>query len=151
MAPEANHLIQLKSILASFLVILKKLTLLSVRKQEAILKQNWNDVFIIANEMEEIADFVNKKDGELVNIIKITDIFSNSDIQAVKKEIKELIIGYKEVENTNARLLNDNLFVVKQKFEKLYNKKGRKDTYEKDLNKKNMIFDNRSIVLNRLA
>ncbi|MBP7554181.1 MAG: hypothetical protein KA885_12215, partial [Spirochaetes bacterium] len=146
-----NHLIQLKSILASFLVILKKLTLLSVRKQEAILKQNWNDVFIIANEMEEIADFVNKKDGELVNIIKITDIFSNSDIQAVKKEIKELIIGYKEVENTNARLLNDNLFVVKQKFEKLYNKKGRKDTYEKDLNKKNMIFDNRSIVLNRLA
>jgi len=151
MEPEANHLIKLKSILASFLVILKKLTLLSVRKQEAILKQNWNDVFIIANEMEEIADFVNKKDGELVNIIKITDIFSNSDIQAVKKEIKELIIGYKEVENTNARLLNDNLFVVKQKFEKLYNKKGRKDTYEKDLNKKNMIFDNRSIVLNRLA
>lgn len=151
MAPEANHLTQLKSILASFMLILKKLTLLSVKKQEAILKQNWNDVFIIANEMEEIADFVNKKDGELVNIIKITDMFTNSDIQALKKEIKELIIGYKEVENTNARLLNDNLFVVKQKFEKLYNKKGRKETYEKDLNKKNMIFDNRSIVLNRLA
>ncbi|HQB62295.1 MAG TPA: hypothetical protein PK899_11645, partial [Spirochaetota bacterium] len=102
-------------------------------------------------EMEEIADFINKKDGELVNIIKLTNNFSNSDIQTLKREIKELIAGYKEVENTNARLINDNLFVVKQKFEKLYNKKGRKETYEKDLNKNSMIFDNRSIVLNRLA
>ena len=146
-----DYSIQLKSILLSFINIFEKLLEVSVKKQQAIVEQKWNEVFLLTNEQEEIAEFINKKDGELQKVLKTANAMKNSGFDMLKSKIRELIGCYKEVENLNTKLLNDNLFVVKQKFEKIYNIRNDKEPYSKDLKKNKNVIENRSLVLNRFA
>jgi predicted chitinase len=57
---------------------------------------------------------------------------------------------YKEIEALNFKMLKDNLFVTKQKLEKIFNQKPIKDTYTKELKKEEDIWNNTPVVFDRL-
>ncbi len=59
-------------------------------------------------------------------------------------------MSYKEIENTNLRLLNDSFFFAKQKVEKIFNKKLNGETYNKEMKMVKDLWDNSPIILDRL-
>ncbi len=144
-----NNIIKLKSLLLSFATILEKLLGISVNKQNAILEQNWNEVFMLTNDQQEVAAFINEKDAELNSLLHTVGKRPDEKLDKLKFRIRELIACYKETEGLNAQMLNDNMFAVKQKFEKLYNLKNN-DVYTKDMKKQN-IDTKKAMLVNNLA
>ena len=143
--------IQLKSILVSLLCIFEKLIEITKEKQKSILNQDWNNVFLLANEQAEVVDFFNKKDRELKEFSSFLKKIDDKDINNLKQKLKEYVKNYKETENLNSQLLNDHLFTAKQKLEKLFNIKVKNNTYTRDKKKSNELWDNNSVVLNKIV
>ena len=144
-----NDIIKLKSILLSFATILEKLLAISVNKQQAILEQNWNEVFLLTNDQEEVATFINEKDAELMQMLHTVGKNPDDKLDELKFKIRELIACYRETESLNAKMMSDNMFAVKQKFEKLYNLKNN-DVYTKDM-KKQTVDMKKAMLINNLA
>jgi len=110
----------------------------------------WNNVFYLANEQAEIVEFLNKKDNELKEFYGVLKKIEDKDIINLKKKLKEMVEEYKQMEYTNSQLLNDHLFTAKQKLEKLFNIKGNNDTYTREMKKTSNIWENSSVVLNKV-
>ena len=145
-----ESVIRLKSILLSFATILDKLLAISVNKQNAILEQNWNEVFLLTNEQQDVAKFINDKDTELVQVLNMVGMQQDSKLDDLKSRIRELIACYKETESLNAKMMDDNMFIVKQKFEQLYNVKE-DNLYTKDMKKQKSDFGRKPMLINNLA
>ena len=144
-----ESIIRLKSILLSFATILEKLLEISVKKQQAILEQNWSEVFLLTNEQQDVAKFINEKDAELVQVMSMVGSQQDDKLDDLKSRIRELIGCYKETESLNAKMMDDNMFAVKQKFEQLYNVRE-DNVYTKDMKKQKSEFS-RSMLVNNLA
>ena len=144
-----ESVIRLKSILLSFATILDKLMAISINKQNAILEQNWSEVFLLTNEKEDVAKFINEKDAELVQVMSMVGSQQDDKLDDLKSRIRELIGCYKETESLNAKMMDDNMFAVKQKFEQLYNVRE-DNVYTKDMKKQKSEFS-RSMLVNNLA
>lgn len=148
MAKENSSLKYLSN-LKALLNIFEKLQVIAKNKQKIILEQNWNELYSISEEQKEINCYFDNtmKYLEMETAdIKSTDI----EIKKIKKEIKEKIMSYKEIENTNLRLLNDSFFFAKQKVEKIFNKKLNGETYNKEMKMVKDLWDNSPIILDRL-
>ncbi len=146
-----DQTIQLKSILLSLLCIFEKLIEITNEKQKFILNQDWNNVFLLANEQREVVNFLNQKDKELREFSNFLKRVDDKNINEMKQKLKEYVKEYKNKENLNAQLLSDHLFTAKQKLEKLFNIKVKNDTYTRDMKKVNDMWDNSSIVLNKIV
>ncbi|MBP5706991.1 MAG: hypothetical protein J6W76_06870 [Spirochaetales bacterium] len=144
-----ESVIRLKSILLSFATILDKLLAISINKQNAILEQNWSEVFLLTNEQQDVAKFINEKDAELVQVMSMVGSQQDDKLDDLKSRIRELIGCYKETESLNAKMMDDNMFAVKQKFEQLYNVRE-DNVYTKDMKKQKSEFS-RSMLVNNLA
>ncbi|MBR3732734.1 MAG: hypothetical protein IKQ61_07340 [Spirochaetales bacterium] len=145
-----ESVIRLKSILLSFATILDKLLAISVNKQQAILEQNWNEVFLLTNEQQDVAKFINEKDAELVTVMNMAGTQHDDKLDELKSRIRELIGCYRETESLNAQMMDDNMFIVRQKFEQMYN--VREDSvYTKDMKKQKNDFGKQAMLINNLA
>ena len=144
-----ESVIRLKSILLSFATILDKLLAISINKQNAILEQKWSEVFLLTNEQQDVAKFINEKDADLVQVMSMVGSQQDDKLDDLKSRIRELIGCYKETESLNAKMMDYNMFAVKQKFEQLYN--VREDNiYTKDMKKQKSEYS-RSMLVNNLA
>ncbi len=144
-----ESVIRLKSILLSFATILDKLLAISINKQNVILEQNWSEVFLLTNEQQDVAKFINEKDADLVQVMSMVGSQQDDKLDDLKSRIRELIGCYKETESLNAKMMDDNMFAVKQKFEQLYNVRE-DNVYTKDMKKQKSEFS-RSMLVNNLA
>ncbi len=144
-----NSCLKYLSNLKVLLNIFEKLQVIAKNKQKIILEQNWNELYSISEEQKEINCYFDNtmKYLEMETAdIRSTDI----EIKKIKKEIKEKIMSYKEIENTNLRLLNDSFLFAKQKVEKIFNKKLNGETYNKEMKMVKDLWDNSPIILDRL-
>ena len=138
-----ESVIRLKSILLSFATILDKLLAISINKQNAILEQNWSEVFLLTNEQQDVAKFINEKDADLVQVMSMVGSQQDDKLDDLKSRIRELIGCYKETESLNAKMMDDNMF------EQLYNVRE-DNVYTKDMKKQKSEFS-RSMLVNNLA
>lgn len=143
--------IQVKSILVSLLCIFEKLIEITREKQTFILNQDWNNVFMLSNEQSDVINFLNKKDNELKQFSSFLKNIEDKEINNLKQKLKEYVKEYKEIESLNVQLLNDHLFTAKQKLENLFNIKSKNDTYTREMKKVSDLWDNNSVVLNKIV
>jgi len=134
--------------LKTLLNIFEKLQIIAKNKQKTILEQKWDELYSISEEQKSVNSYFDTTmkylDMEKSNL-KIND----SEVNKIKKEIKEKMMSYKEIENTNLRLLNDSFFFAKQKVEKVFNKKLNNETYNRDLKTVKDLWDNSPIIFDR--
>lgn len=144
-----------ESILKTFNNIFDNLISISKEMQKSILTQKWENVTKLANAQEEINMHFNKALLLLEhNNIKLSELTNNekeSEMVSNKFKLRNKISTYKELENMNAKLLGDSLFVAEQKVEKYFNKKIETKTYSKEIKKESDLWKDKPVMLNRLA
>ena len=143
-----NFQLKYLSNLKTLLNIFVKLRLIAKNKQKIILEQKWEELYSISEEQKE-ANLYFDKTMKFLEIDNSQDKNNGNESEKIKKEIKDIMMNYKEIENTNLRLLNDSFFFAKQKVEKIFNKKLNNDTYNKDLKMVKDLWDNSPIILDR--
>ena len=141
---DMKHLSNLKTLVNIF----EKLRIIAKNKQKTILEQKWEELYSISEEQKE-ANLYFDKTMKFLEIDNSQDKNNGNESEKIKKEIKDIMMNYKEIENTNLRLLNDSFFFAKQKVEKIFNKKLNNDTYNKDLKMVKDLWDNSPIILDR--
>lgn len=134
--------------LKTLLCIFEKLKAIAENKQKTILEQKWDELYSISEEQKEINSYFDKT-MKFLELDKEMLESNNKEIAKVKNEIKNIMMNYKEIENTNLRLMNDSFYFAKQKVEKIFNKKLNNETYNKELKMVKDLWDKTPIILDR--
>jgi hypothetical protein len=143
--------LKIKSVLKTLLNIFNELKIISIEKKKNIMEQNWELLYMNSGEHQKI----NQHFDELMKSISQNSDFKaeisvDPELRELKKQIRQKLMEYKEIESLNFKMLKDNLFVTKQKLEKIFNQKPIKDTYTKELKKEEEIWNNSPVIFNRL-
>ena len=146
MVPEKLSDQNYKSIIESLNQILYQLKQSSLEKQNVILKQDWTRLRALSEEQDELLSFLDVKQKKLS---LYDDQRNNGSLKDIHLTIKKSIDDYREIEADNIRMLNDTLFVAKQKVEKIFRKQSGQKTYSKDLKKESNLWNNNPAVLDK--
>ncbi len=146
----SNLIIVYNSILKTLSTIIDELLKMSFQKKDFITNQDWDGLSKLVYDQEELNEqlniIINQLNDEKFISFKNND---NEKIKSEKKEIKQKLIKFKEMENLNKKLLKDAFYIAKKKAEIYFNAPINDETYKKELKKELNIWGNSSVLLDR--
>ncbi len=127
--------------------IFDELLIIADEKKENIILQNWDKIYELANKQEDINQHFDlsmlHENQNYTNLDKKDIPKKNLEILDLQIKLRDKIREYNEKEELNTKLLNDVLFIAKQKVEKFFNSYIKKATYSrKTINESNLWNDN---------
>ncbi len=142
-------------LLNSILNVLKRSYEIVTHKQSLILEARWDELYEISKTQQEVGVAFNGILQELNAFEQANVAYKervDANVSSLKHMIKSLIMNYKEIESINIKLLNDNMYVARQKVEKVFNLKPEKPSYDRELKDQNKkIWSYGPVVLDRFV
>ncbi len=131
MVPDLNYTSD-KILLESLLDIVEKLTLISNEKREAIINHNYSYLYELSSEQDKISKLFESNLTSFNSSIKKSPTSDNGEIIKLKHSLKTNLIKYRENEGIVMKLLNDSLFFMRLKVEKLMPDEVKNKQYSKE-------------------
>ena len=148
MVPELNYTSN-KVLLESLLDVVEKLTLISNEKREAIINHDYSYLYELSLEQEKISKLFESYLSSFNNFIKENPKSDNNEIIKLKHLLKNNLIKYREIEGIVMKLLNDSLFFIRLKVEKLMPDEMKNKQYSKEKKESNSLRKDMPISVDR--
>jgi hypothetical protein len=144
------------SVLKTLNNIFEELLKIAKDMQKSILSQNWDRIYDLSRKQEELNLYFNNSliTMEHNDPKKYSNDLTKDEqieISLLRSRLKTKISKYKDIELINAKLLNDNLFVAKHKVDNIFNTGNKKDTYNKEMKKESELWEDKPVMLSKLA
>ncbi|MCG8571544.1 MAG: hypothetical protein MJB14_15520 [Spirochaetes bacterium] len=136
-----------QSTMESISNVLAQMKAKSKEKQKIILNQDWQQLKILTEEQNQLLAYLENLQSKMGNMIDDYCRDSRKDFRYIlKTDIEE----YQEVEKSNIKMLNDQLFVAQEKVNHLFKNTAHKKTYNREMKKETNLFDRDSGVLDKV-
>jgi len=145
MADIYNELV-VKSTLNTILSMIDNYIEIAQKMEKSIVNMNWQEVYAFAYEQNDL-NIVLEHHLKKIPAIQKTD---SSEVKELKQKLKEKILAFKGYQTINTRLLKDSLLTAKLKNKKIFNN-IKNDNYSKELKQEKNLWDEHSLLLNKLA
>jgi hypothetical protein len=145
--PEKNDIKYISSLKTLF-NIFGKLTSIAEQKKKFILTQKWKELHAAAMVQEKLNELL---DSSLREVQSFKNLENTGEIKTLKISICSIVNEYRYMENLNARLLKDALFVSKQKAQKFFNLDCQNETYSRNIKNISDLWGNKPLLHDRLA